>query len=78
MMSPNPASTYANIQYKIINANSAYLILTRPYSGSQNQYIINPSLNTTAINFSNLTSGVYSVILMCDGVAKDVKSLIIQ
>lgn len=78
MMSPNPASTYANIQYKIINANSAYLILTRPYSGSQNQYIINPSLNTTAINVSNLTSGVYSVILMCDGVAKDVKSLIIQ
>jgi hypothetical protein len=77
-MSPNPASTSATITYKIVNASSAYLILTRPYSGQQNQYIVNTSLNSTSINVSSLTSGVYSVILVCDGVAKDVKSLIIQ
>ena len=77
-MSPNPSSTTATIEYKIVNASSAYLILSRPYSNQQNQYIINPTLNTTTIDVSNLTSGVYSVILMCDGLPKDVKSLIIE
>ena len=77
-MSPNPANTLSTIEYKIVNASSAYLILSRPYSGTQNQYIINPTINQTTINVSGLTTGVYSVILVCDGVAKDVKSLIIE
>lgn len=77
-MSPNPANTNATIEYKIVNASSAYLILSRPYTSTQNQYIINPTLNQTTINVSGLATGVYTVILVCDGVAKDVKSLIIE
>ena len=77
-MSPNPANSQATIEYKIVNANSAYLIVTRAYSNIQNQYILNPTLNNTSINVSDLPTGIYSVILVCDGIAKDVKSLIIE
>ena len=70
---PNPAVNEFNIATeKIINKiqiidNCGRLVKT-----------IIPTLNQTSINVSGLSAGVYSVILVCDGVAKDVKSLIIE
>ena len=70
---PNPAVNEFNIATeKIINKveivdNFGRLVKT-----------IIPTLNQTSINVSGLSAGVYSVILVCDGVAKDVKSLIIE
>ncbi len=77
-MSPNPTNTTALIEYKISNVNSAYLIFSKPYTGIQNQYILDPTQNQISIDVSVMSLGAYSVILMCDGIAKDVKSLIIQ
>jgi hypothetical protein len=77
-MSPNPASSVADIRYNIVGAGSAYLIVTRPYSGIQNQYIVDPLLHNVSIDVTGMKTGVYSVILMCDGVAKDVKSLLVK
>jgi Secretion system C-terminal sorting domain len=70
---PNPATNEFNIATeKIINKiqiidNCGRIVKT-----------INPTINQTTINVSGLTKGVYSVILVCDGVTKKVKSLIIE
>lgn len=77
-MYPNPASDNVTITYNASSAGSAYLILTQPYSSVQNQYLLDTSLSETSIDVSYLSTGVYSVILMCNGEAKDVKNLIIN
>src|SRR5690606_19553754 len=77
-MYPNPASDNVTITYNASSAGSAYLILQQPYSSVQNQYLINTSLNETSINVSTLPTGVYSVILVCDGTTVDIKSLVVH
>lgn len=77
-ISPNPASNIANVQYKANTAQSAYIILQKPYTNIQNQYILNISNSEININVSGLEQGVYSVILVCDGIARDVKTLVVQ
>ena len=70
---PNPATNEFNIATeKIINKiqiidNCGRIVKT-----------VIPTINQATINVSGLTTGVYSVILGCDGVTKDVKSLIIE
>jgi len=76
---PNPArSRNVNIRYNVSSAGSAYLILS-PQDGSiHNHYLLDTSSNNVNIEVSNLPHGVYNVILVCDGVARDVKHLIIN
>lgn len=70
---PNPATNEFNIATeKIINKIQIIDTCGRIVK------TINPTINQTTINVSGLTSGVYSVILISDGVAKDIKSLIIE
>jgi hypothetical protein len=77
-ISPNPANNNVLVKYKLSGAKSAYLILQRPYASIQNQYILNLSQSQTTVNVSGLARGTYSVILVCDGTATDVKSLVVQ
>lgn len=77
-ISPNPANNNVLVKYKLSDAKSAYLMLQRPYASIQNQYILNLSQSQTTINVSGLAKGTYSVILVCDGTATDVKSLVVQ
>jgi hypothetical protein len=77
-ISPNPATTNANIEYHIKDNSSSYLIITKPYTTIQNQYILNSSNSTININTNNFTSGLYNVVLISNGVAVDSKSLMVQ
>ncbi len=70
---PNPATNEFNIATKK-DINKIEII---DNCGRIVKTII-PTLNQTSINVSELTTGVYSVILVCNGIAKDVKSLIIE
>ena len=65
-LSPNPATNIVNVAYKAENANSAYLIVQMPYGGAYN-YIIDVNQNQTTINLNNYQTGVYSVVLVCNG-----------
>jgi len=76
---PNPArSRSVNIMYNARSAGSAYLILSPPDGSIHNHYLLDTSLNNVNIEVSNLPHGMYNVILVCDGVARDIKHLIIN
>lgn len=77
-VSPNPASNQVNIDYKADGASSVYLMILNQTSTVSNNYIIDTSLSETTINLSTYQSGVYTLVLICDGVARDAKNLVIQ
>ena len=43
-----------------------------------NNYIIDTNLSETTINLSTYQNGIYTIVLVCDGVARDAKKLVIQ
>ena len=77
-MSPNPATNLVTIDYKVKNVTSAYLMVLNTTATSSNNYIININQNQINFNVSSYPTGSYSVILVCDGKAVDMKTLIVQ
>lgn len=77
-VSPNPASTTVTIDYFAEGASSAYLMLLSYTNGTASNYIINPTSTQTNINIANYQTGIYSVILVCDGVHYTIENLVVQ
>lgn len=77
-LSPNPAINQVDISYQAKKATSAYISIIQPYTTSSNNYLIDPNLTTKTIDLSSFTPGSYFVRLICDGIVKDEKSLIVQ
>jgi hypothetical protein len=77
-ISPNPATNLVTVNYKADEASSAYLMVLNSTATTSNNYILDVNQTPTTFNVSNFQQGVYSVILVCDGVAVDMKSLIVQ
>ena len=77
-ISPNPASNQVNIGYVADQASSAYLMILNQTSTVSNNYIIDTNLLETSINLSTYQSGVYTLVLVCDGIARDAKNFVIQ
>lgn len=77
-ISPNPASNQVVVDYKADEANSAYLMVMDYTATTSYNYILDVNQTQTSFNVSNFQQGVYSVILVCDGVAVDMKSLVVQ
>ena len=73
--SPNPVSSTLNVQYKVSNVNTAFIYITQPLQYGGNNYILNINQEETSIDFTNFASGVYNLILICDGIVQDVKSV---
>ncbi len=68
---PNPATTSLTLDYTMENVTSAYLIVVQPFSSTVSNYIISPTANTTNINTSSFASGVYNILMVCDGQITD-------
>lgn len=77
-VSPNPASNFVTIDYFAEGASSAYLMLLSYTNGTASSYIINPTSTQTNINIANYQTGIYSVILVCDGVHYTIENLVVQ
>jgi hypothetical protein len=43
-----------------------------------NNYILDVNGNETTIDVSDFNNGIYTVVLVCDGIATDAKTIIIQ
>ena len=76
-VSPNPAINQVRIEYKAHNASSTYLMIAMPYGNSHN-YILDPNQDQVSINVTDYQTGVYNVILVCNGQIADVSTLIVQ
>ena len=77
-ISPNPASNNVIVEYKTENITSAYIMVLNSTATTNNNYIIDVDKPQTTLNVTNFQQGTYSVILVCDGVAVDMKTLIVQ
>ena len=71
---PNPASNNIQIDYKINEASSAYLMIIG--QNVSNNYILDLNDNQTTIDISNYDAGYYSVALVCDGQISRYKNII--
>lgn len=78
IISPNPATNQVNVSYVADKSSSAYLMLLNQTSTVSNNYIIDTNLSETTINLSTYQNGIYTIVLVCDGVARDAKNLVIQ
>ncbi len=61
--------------YSVEGAYSAYIMLVSTTSGASNNYIVNLNDQNTSIDVSTYPNGIYSIVLVCDGVAVDSKNL---
>jgi len=77
-LSPNPATSHISIDYILDGVTTAYIMIINQTVTVSNNYIIDSNLNNTTINLDNYQTGVYTVILVCDGVATDAKTLIVN
>ncbi|TXI82938.1 MAG: hypothetical protein E6Q38_04365 [Crocinitomicaceae bacterium] len=77
-LTPNPADNFVNINYILDQVSSSYLMIINQTGTSFSNYVINPELESTEIVLDNFESGLYTVVLICDGVATDAKQLIIN
>jgi len=77
-VSPNPASNDVIVDYKIENTTSGYIMVLNATATTNNNYMIDVNQTQTTFNVANFQQGTYSVILVCDGVAVDMRTLIVQ
>lgn len=76
--SPNPADNYLNVEYKTLNAQSAFLVLLNLQTNASNQYLIDPLLQQIQLNTSNLQNGNYALLLFVDGLIQESEQIIIE
>jgi hypothetical protein len=75
-LSPNPASSNVSISYKLADdVTAAYVIVMRPY-GSSNHYVLNTTGNSQIIDLAAYSPGTYTVVLVCNGILTDTKTII--
>jgi len=75
---PNPASQSFTVNYLTDGASSAYVMMVNMNTGSSDNYILDTQQSSTSIDISTYTAGLYNIILVCDGVVQNSKTLIKQ
>ncbi len=73
---PNPAASTVTVNYIAENATSAYIMVVHQNSGNSSNYIIDTLENAHTIDLSSFASGLYSIILVCDGDIQGSKNLL--
>ena len=77
-ISPNPVSTQLTIEYIAEGVASAYLMIMNQNTGHSDNHILDVLKDNTSIDVTSLSTGLYSIILVCDGQVLDSKSLLKQ
>ncbi|MGY8950451.1 MAG: hypothetical protein ACKVJW_01600, partial [Flavobacteriales bacterium] len=66
------------IEYTAEGASSSFVTIINQNTMASSNYPIDPLLLSKTINISSFPPGIYSVILVCDGVSYGSEILIIQ
>ncbi|MFT6981291.1 MAG: hypothetical protein ACJAUD_000054 [Crocinitomicaceae bacterium] len=74
-VSPNPASTTITVDYLAATAANAQLDIIGLNSNDFMTHTLDTTLSSSTFDISQLSTGIYSVILICDGVLVDVVQL---
>lgn len=75
---PNPVNSQLTVTYDAQGATSAYLMLVNQTTSNSDNYILDTEESSMGIDVSGLPTGLYSVILVCNGEIQSVKNLVKQ
>ncbi len=71
-------SLLLSIDYMVERVNSAYIMVLNQSTGISDNYILDTNLDEISLDMSNQSTGMYSIILICDGEIQDSKNLVKQ
>ena len=78
-ITPNPASSKVEVRYAAAKVQqSAELFVTNVNGGAVNSYKLDPSLNSITLDITTFSSGLYKLILICDGETVDQGTLSVK
>lgn len=72
---PNPTNSSIALNYQLENVTSASIIVTQPLTYFSQVYQVDVFATSLSLNLANFASGVYNIILVCDGSVLDVKNI---
>lgn len=72
---PNPVMSQLTVSYMVDGVTSAYLMVVNQSTGATNNYILDESIDEVIVDVSGYSTGLYSVILVCEGEIQDSKNL---
>jgi hypothetical protein len=75
---PNPTSSQLTINYLVVGAASAYVMIVNTITGHSDNYILDIQTSATTLDVSSFSTGLYNVILVCDGEVQNSKNLLKQ
>jgi hypothetical protein len=75
---PNPTSSNVTVNYLASGSVSAYLMIVNTNTGSSDNHILDPTANFISIDASSFATGLYNVILICDGEVQNSETLVKQ
>jgi hypothetical protein len=76
---PNPADNFVNLDLILDGqAASSYVMIVNQTGTSFSNYILGSNQSQITINLDNYQFGLYTVVLVCDGIATDAKQIIIN
>lgn len=77
-IAPNPAANQVTINYVADQSTSAYLMFFYSTHTISKQYPLDTFSTELNVNLSDCQTGIYTVVLVCDGIARDTKTLIVK
>jgi hypothetical protein len=77
-LAPNPTSSQVTVNYLANGATSAYVMVVNTITGNSDNYILDVLASTTTMDLSSFSTGLYNVILVCDGVIQNSKTIVKQ
>jgi hypothetical protein len=77
-VSPNPVGALAQVDYEVEDVTDAKIRIVKTDNSFDVTYDLDETLEQINVNLTNCTCGAYVVILICDGVVEDNKTIIVQ
>ncbi len=74
-LSPNPLVSQLTINYMTEGVTSAYVMVLNQSTGMSDNYILDTTDDEIILDLTTFPTGLYSVILVCDGDIEDSKTL---
>ena len=80
LITPNPADDQTLIRYTLNGVTSAYLMMMSYPGGGDAIYnfVVDTNQSTIELNTTDLSPGLYTIALVCDGVISDASILSVQ